>query len=122
MVLALYAVKRGSIPKHTAIPPRDLGAHALPTGHYVRRLEGEMGLGLDHPPKPPRTEAERVSRLRRAELRVAEDLSTYPPPPIGSAEIPHLQHPLAARDRYPVEGCEPRPLVLLSLKDGQLVA
>ncbi len=24
--------------------------------------------------------------------------------------------------KYPVEGCEPRPLVLLSLKDGQLVA
>ncbi len=24
--------------------------------------------------------------------------------------------------KYPVEGCEPRPPVLLSLKDGQLVA
>ncbi len=77
MVLALYGNEGAIIPKHTAIPPRDLGAHALPTGHYVRRVEGEMGLGLDHPPKPPRTEAERISRLRRAELRVTEDLSAH---------------------------------------------
>ncbi len=59
-VAAWVRIRHGQaiIPKHMAIPPRDLSAHALPTGHYVRRLEGEMGLRLDHPPKLPRSEAE----------------------------------------------------------------